>query len=412
VRILLLAPHPFFQQRGTPIAERMLVEVLAARGYEIDVLTYPEGEGLDIPNCRVHRLPALPRLSGVRPGFSLKKLAYDVVMLGWCLRTVRRCRFDVVHAVEESAFIALLAKWLFRVPYVYDMDSGLAQQMIDKYRWLGWFRPALEHFERLAVRGSLGTLAVCGSLEAQARAYDPEGLIARLEDVSLLGAPGGGGGDTAPTVPAIHPPEWKGAPLVLYVGNLQPYQGIDLLLASFERALREVPEARLVIVGGEAEPIAHYTALCERRGIGGSVHFAGPRPVAELEACLRQATVLVSPRTLGHNTPMKVYSYLDSGRALLATRLPTHTQVLTDEIACLADPEPEAMGGAMVRLLKDEVLRERLAAKARQFAQQEFTPSAFEGKLLRFYDVVAQKIGEDGPDGEIERLETRPQSHR
>lgn len=407
MRILLLAPHPFFQPRGTPIAERMIVEVLTARGHEIDLLTYPEGEGLDIPNCRIHRLPALPGGRGVRPGFSLKKLAYDAVMLGWCLRAVRRRRFDVVHAVEESVFIALLAKWLFRVPYVYDMDSGLAQQMIDKYRWLRWFRPALEACERLAVRGSLGTLAVCGSLESQARAYDPEGLIARLEDVSLLGAQREGGETIA-----IHPPEWKGTPLVLYVGNLQPYQGIDLLLAAFERALHEVPEARLVIVGGEAEPIAHYTAAAERRGIGGRVHFAGPRPVAELGASLRQATVLVSPRTLGHNTPMKVYSYLDSGRALLATRLPTHTQLLTDEIACLADPEPEALGGALVRLLQDKLLRERLASKARQLAQREFTPLAFEGKLLRFYEAVAKRIGEDAPDGEIERLETRPQGHR
>ena len=75
MRILLLAPHPFFQQRGTPIAERVLLEVLARSGHEIDVLTYPEGEDPGIPSCRILRIPAPPGIRNIRPGFSVKKLA-------------------------------------------------------------------------------------------------------------------------------------------------------------------------------------------------------------------------------------------------------------------------------------------------------------------------------------------------
>ena len=139
MRILLLAPHPFFTQRGTPIAEKMLLQVLAAEGHQIDVLTFPEGEDPGIPGVRIHRvrIPAWTR--GMRPGFSLKKLAGDAAMLGSCLAKIRGSRYDVVHAVEESVFIALLCKWIFGVPCVYDMDSGLARQMVDRFSWL---RPA------------------------------------------------------------------------------------------------------------------------------------------------------------------------------------------------------------------------------------------------------------------------------
>jgi glycosyltransferase involved in cell wall biosynthesis len=405
VKILLLAPHPFFQQRGTPIAERMLLEVLGSRGHEIDVLTYHEGDDLALSNCRIHRIPKLP-VGGILPGFSWKKLACDGVMLWKCLGMVRRGRFDLVHAVEESAFMALLARRVFGTPYVYDMDSGLAQQMSRK---LPWLRPLFEWFERRAVRGSVGTLAVCGFLEETARAWHPRGLVARLEDVSLL-AREGTNGDASSL--SLCPPEWEGRPLVLYVGNLQPYQGIDLLLAAFARALSEVPEARLAVVGGAPERIAHYRRLAALAGLGDSVHFAGPRPLSQLGAALRRATVLVSPRIEGSNTPMKVYSYLDSGRPLLATRLPTHTQVLHDDIAFLADPHPEPMGRGLVRLLQDELLRERLAMNARQFAQRELTPQAFEEKLLRFYDAVAQKIGGKIDHGEIARAEARRESGR
>lgn len=404
MRILLLAPHPFFQPRGTPIAEKMLLTILAAHGHEVDVLTFHEGEDLDIPGCRIHRIPQIP-VKRVRPGFSAKKLACDAAMLGKALRMIRKERYDLVHAVEESAFMALLARRLLGVPYVYDMDSGLAQQMAERFPRL---RRIFEGFEKRAVRGSVGTLAVCGSLEDQARAWHPQGFVARLEDVSLLGA----GEPEQGSVADLHPPEWEGRPIVLYVGNLQVYQGIGLLLAAFARASREVPQARLLIVGGAAEDVERYREVGRRLGLGESVHFAGPRPIELLGACCARATVLVSPRIQGTNTPMKVYSYLGSGRALLATRLPTHTQVLTGELALLADPEPEAMARGLVRLLGDEVLRERLATNAKTFARRELTLEAYEAKLLRFYDAIEKKIGGGSGHGEIARLEARRQGHR
>ncbi len=400
MRILLLAPHPFFQQRGTPIAERALLQVLAAAGHEVDVLTFPEGEDPDIPNCRIHRISPPAWTRGVRPGFSLKKLVCDAFLLGRLLKMVRRGRYDVVHAVEESAFLALLAKWIFGVPYVYDMDSGLARSMMDRFPALKMMRFLLDGCERLAVRASCGTLAGCRALDIQARAWHPQGIIAPLEDVSLAGS-------GTLEAPDLIPEEWRRDPIVLYVGNLEPYQGIDLLIAGFARALPEVPRARLVIMTGSLDRVPQYRSLSERLGIAGSVGFAGPRPVEALGDCLRQATVLVSPRVHGENTPMKIFSCLDSGRPLLATRLYTHTQVLDDSVALLVEPEPDAMGKGLALLLQDAELRERLAANARLLAQKEFTPEAFRRKLLAFYDAVASRILEKGNDGQTSGLEAR-----
>jgi glycosyltransferase involved in cell wall biosynthesis len=407
MRVLLLAPHPFFQPRGTPIAERMMLEVLIAAGHQVDVLTFPEGDDPGVPGCRVHRVPRLPFLRGVQPGFSLRKLIGDAAMLLRFLPMIRRRRrYDLVHAVEESTFIALLGRLLFRVPYVYDMDSGLARQMVDKFPPLARVRRLLDACEARAVRRSAGTLAVCRSLEEHARACDPGGLVACLEDVSLLA-------QTRDEHEEIDDLPDGGAPLVMYVGNLQRYQGIDLLLESFRRALAEAPEALLVVIGGDGESLAHYRARGAELGIAESVRWLGPRPVERLGSYLRRATVLVSPRIHGDNTPMKVYSYLDSGRPLLATRLPTHTQVLDDEVAKLADPEPEAMGSALAELLRDGALRTRLAANARELARREYTPEAFRGKLLRFYGSIEERIREERRiHGESARLQAGHQGHR
>jgi glycosyltransferase involved in cell wall biosynthesis len=395
MRILLLACHPFFQQRGTPIAVKALLEVLSREGHAIDVLTFHEGEDVEVPNCRILRIPAVPGTRGMRPGFSVKKLVCDGVMLGKLLALLRRERYDLVHAVEESAFMALVARRLFGVPYVYDMDSELSRQLIDRMPLLRYGRRGLEWCERRAVRGSVGVLAVCRSVEERARRYYPECRISRIEDFSLLEPPatGGEGSVEVERLADLPDPAGTRGPIALYVGNLQPYQGIDLLLEGWVHAGARVPGARLVIVGGAPEHIAHYRGRALELGIGESVHFLGPRPVERLGDYLRQATVLASPRIQGENTPMKIYSYLDSGRPLVATRLPTHTQVLDDEVACLTAPDPASFGEGLARLLESEPLRERLGAAACRYAQREFTPAAFEAKLLGFYRDVERHLG-------------------
>jgi glycosyltransferase involved in cell wall biosynthesis len=385
VRILVLAPHPFFQPRGTPLAVRTVLEFLSGRGHVVDVLTFHEGDDVAIPNCRIYRIPRIPGVHDVRPGFSLKKVVCDAAMLAQCLRMVRRTRYDLIHAVEESAFIAAAASKLASVPYIYDMDSSLAEQMIEAYPILHFALPLMRYCESVAVRRSLGVLTVCAALEDLALGHDPAKPVGRVEDTTLLppGPPRGPDGNGL-LLEAVR----REGPVAMYVGNLERYQGIDLLLQGFRHALRRVPSASLVIVGGREDDIRRYLAVAEDLGILPRVHFLGPRPLALLPALLRQADVLVSPRLKGINTPMKVYSYLDSGTAVLATRLRTHTQVLDDRTAYLVEPEPEPLGAGLAELLSNRTLRQRLAAHAKQYVQEEFTPEAARRKLGAFYDAM------------------------
>ena len=385
MRILLLSPQPFFQARGTPIAVRLVLEFLTARGHQVDVLTYHEGSDVEIPNCRIARIPRIPGVRNIRPGFSLKKVLCDAVMLASCARMMRRTRYDLVHAVEESAFIAAALQPFTGVPYVYDMDSSLAEQLIDSYPALGPVGAILRWCEAVAVRRSAGVLTVCAALQDIAQGHAPSTPVGRVEDTTLL--PPGNGAEG----PKHLPPETAGAPVAMYVGNLERYQGIDLLLEGFRHTLSQMEEARLVIVGGAKDDIERYGRRASALGIGQAVHFLGPKPVSELADLLREADVLVSPRLKGTNTPMKIYSYLDSGTAVLATRLRTHTQVLDDRTAYLVDPEPIALGAGLAKLLKDDSLRQGLAARAKDHVRREFTPEAAARKLAAFYSTIESR---------------------
>ena len=113
-----------------------------------------------------------------------------------CMRMVRRSRYDLIHAVEESAFIAAASQTVHGVPYVYDMDSSLAEQMVEAYPRLQFALPFMRYCESLAIRRSLGVLTVCAALEDLALGHDPAKAVGRVEDSTLLppGAPGDANG--------------------------------------------------------------------------------------------------------------------------------------------------------------------------------------------------------------------------
>lgn len=185
MNILLMAPQPFYQERGTPIAIDLLLRVACQRGDYVDVLTYHEGRGVYYPNLVIFRIPNLPFVRNIRPGFSWKKLVCDVFMLFKALQLVQKRQYDYIHAVEESVFIALLFKLLFKIPYLYDMDSSLAQQMVEKYGWLQPLAKIMGFFEGLAVKHAEAVIPVCDRLADDIQQYQPKRVFI-LPDVSLV----------------------------------------------------------------------------------------------------------------------------------------------------------------------------------------------------------------------------------
>jgi glycosyltransferase involved in cell wall biosynthesis len=378
LKILLIAPQPFYQDRGTPIAVRLLAQTLGELGHDVHLLVFHEGVEITIPNVTIHRNITLPGISGIKPGLSLKKLICDFFLFIKCVRLIQTNRFDLIHAVEEAVFMAVIVKKIFRIPYVYDMDSYMSLQLIDKFPSLHLIRRFMEWLEQKAVNNSSGVLAVCQALEDIARKFSPDKLVARLEDITLL-ATDGEGSDILRERLGIT------GIIAMYVGNLEKYQGIDLLIESFREALTKNEDLNLVIIGGNKDDILFYQQRVEQLGMQKNIFFCGQRPVDLLGYYLNQADILVSPRIQGNNTPMKIYSYLDSGKPVLATRLPTHTQVLDETIAYLVNPAIMEMAAGFIDLAENNTLRTTLGVNARKRVKEEYSLPAFKRKLTAFY---------------------------
>jgi glycosyltransferase involved in cell wall biosynthesis len=187
-------------------------------------------------------------------------------------------------------------------------------------------------------------------------------------------------------------------PVALYVGNLEPYQGIDLLLES----LAAMPPAKrcnlwiiggaYAIIGGAYASVAAYVAKAEAMGLAAWVQFLGQRPLDALPAYLAQADILCSPRFKGVNTPMKIYSYMLAGRAILATDIASHSQVLDPTCAMLVEPQPAAMAAGWEKLIDFPALRVALGEKAALRASTLYSEKAFHARLKQAYAVIQPPV--------------------
>jgi glycosyltransferase involved in cell wall biosynthesis len=381
----MLAPHPFYQERGTPIAVDLLIRALTERGYHIDLLTFNEGKDVDYSGLTIYRVKPFPRIENVRPGFSIKKVLLDVLMFFKFVALMIRRRYDVVHAIEESAFMAFIICPLFRAPYIYDMDSSMVTQILDKSSSLRLFERLLRWLESLPMRRANLVVPVCNALAEEVAKYRSNGIHV-LKDVSLANA-GHGLQDHAPVLDIREAYSITGK-IFMYIGNLEFYQGVDLMLEAFSIYYPDHTDSRLIIIGGEHEHISSYQNTCHRLSIDGAVIFMGKQPVAQINQFMSQADILVSPRTQGVNTPMKVYSYLDSGVVVLATDLPTHTQVADSTTAYLCAPDAKSFAGGMETLSTDIELCRKLATNARDLIAREHSYPVFRSRLYDIYDDI------------------------
>lgn len=366
--------------RGTPLAVLAMARALVALGHHVDLLTYPQGEAVDVAGL-VHRRSLRLPVGRVKAGPSLAKLLLDVPFMAEAAWRMARGRYDVVHAVEEAAHLAAPFARLFGLPLVADVDSSIPEQLSHSPLARGGILPRLARaLETHAFRHAAAAITVCRSLTDGVRAQAPQTPVFQVED--------------PPLVDPATPPDPRDVarlretlglgrgPVVLYSGNFEPYQGVDLLLD----AAGQVESAKFVFMGGERREIEAMRARSVWAGAAERCVFAGKRPPAELPAFLALADVVVSPRRRGANTPFKVYTYMASGRPLVATRIPTHTQLLDDTLAFLVEPSPEGLARGIEEALADPATAARRAEKARALVEREYSPDRYQSKVRAAYD--------------------------
>jgi glycosyltransferase involved in cell wall biosynthesis len=148
----------------------------------------------------------------------------------------------------------------------------------------------------------------------------------------------------------------------------------------------EFPQAVYLLVGGRPDQLESLQTLAIQQGVERHFLFPGPQLFGDVPVFLEVADLLVSPRSHGTNTPLKIYSYLASGKPIVATDMETHRQVLDDHTAILAPPTAEGLAQGIRALLADASLRERIGQRGRQLAEEKFSYRSYLARIREVLD--------------------------
>lgn len=391
MKILMVAPTPFFSDRGCHV--RILGEVHGLRqlGHEVVVCTYPLGREMQgVQTARTWPVPWYRKLSA---GPSWHKYYIDLLLVGLVRRWIRRWKPDVIHAhLHEGACVAALALVGHRrIPLVLDYQGSLTEEVVAhrftdsgklQHRLLRRVERWINHRADAVITST--SAAVEDLTRNHGVAPDRIRVVTDGVDVDCF-QPGTGPRDVRHRYGI---PEDR--PLLVYTGVLSMYQGIDLLLDALHELKRRRADVHALIVGYPM--VEEYQAKAQALGIDDRTTFTGRMPFEAIPELLASADIGVSAKLPSSEGNVKLYTYMAAGLASVAFDTPMNREILADTGVLVQRVDKEALVESLESLLSSKAHREQLGQLARRRAAAHFSWRAVAERITTTYRTVSTTL--------------------
>ena len=359
LRIVQAAAFPFPSPQGSQVFVRGMAKGLAQRGHDVTVVCYAHGQGEVDADYRVIRTPRVPGYTNLRAGPDWIKPFLDIALV----QRIASTPADIVHAHNyEAAIAALMAKRITGIPVVYNAHNTMGEELPTYFegaalRWAStrfgvWLDRTVPKMADHAVVLNPSAVETLESLGCHAVTCVVPGVdVTEFEDVVPADLPDG--------------------PWVVYAGNPDQYQDLDVLVA----AMRLVPEARLLLVS--AASLRDWESV----GLPGlrCVQTADFETVKSLVAACDLAAI---PRTVCSGFPIKLLNFLGLG---LPAVVAEGSAPDLPGVVPVANGQPQAMADAIRALIENPVGCRDLGRVGRTHVHASCTWSARARELEHVY---------------------------
>ena len=365
MRILMLAPTPYFSDRGCHVRIYEEAKALRQRGHQVEVVAYHLGR--DHGGIPVTRTPRIPWYRKTSAGPSWHKPYLDVLLFFVALRAARRFRPDVIHAhLHEGAFVGAFLKPLVRVPLLFDCQGSLCGELLDHgfMRRDGMLHRVFAIVERWIVRqADFVVVSATPAAEALRREF-PEvarRIVAVPDAVDLevsrpmtreaalfdkLGLP-------------------AGKRVIVYLGAMTGYQGMGVLLDALKILAAQRNDFHALLMG---YPEAEYVGYAAGLGLADRVTFTGRVDYAESPRYLALGDIAVSPKLSATEANGKLLNYLACGLPCVVFDTPVNRELLGETGSYAAFGDAGDFAGRLAELLDDAGDLTERARAARDYA--------------------------------------------
>ena len=401
MKILMVAPTSFFSDYGCHV--RILEETLALQqlGHRVRIVTYNRGR--DISGIDIERTMPIPWRVNYEVGSSRHKIGLDVFLTSRVLRAARRFKPDIIHGhLHEGALMGWLAAKIFRKPLVFDFQGSLTGEMVD-HHFLNprgfFFKPlrALEEWIDRQPAYIFTSAAYQTNLLAQAYHVPPARLVHIPDAVNPEWFRPWSDDERAEFrakkfqlkcqtlgIPAEHP-------VIVYLGLLADYQGIEHLLEAAQQILQRRADVHFVIMGYPGAD--RYYQRAREMGIAARVEFPGRIPYEEIAQWLAVGDIAVAPKLSQSEGNGKILNYMASGLPVVAFDNPVSRDYLGDDGVYAPPGDAASFARGIAQLLENRVEAKARGKRLRARAIEKFSWDASARKIEAAYNTLlaAQK---------------------
>jgi len=388
LRVALYTPNypGVTQEGGIGTYTQNLAHALAALGHEPTVLT--PGSGLDRMDgpirVRLTSTRHLPLADRLLPGAGASWHVARAMQ-----RLARERKLDIVEFPNWEGF-GLIFQQISRVPAIVRLHtSSRESQTIDQLPSTPLLRWDVRR-ERWQARSAVALV----THSAAHRQVMAEELEISAQRIKLI--PHG-----VPTFPSFRrPPRGAGPPTVVYVGRMEKRKGTLDLLHAVPRVLAHIRDARFVLIGGDRPHCpgerthAQYLADEFPAEVRQRVELLGRLPQSDVDRWVQSADVFVAP-SLYESFGLVFPEAMRWGTPVIGTRVGGIPEIVTDGKTGLlvAAQQPGELAAAIVRVLTDRDLRERLGAAGRSHVESHLNVERMAHAAAELYASVVQKRG-------------------
>lgn len=386
LRVLVLAPTPFFADRGCHV--RILEEARAAQaqGVELRLVTYHIGR--DIPGVPTVRIASIPWYRKLVAGPSWHKPYLDILLFFKALSVARTFKPHLIHAhLHEGAFVGSFLKAFLRLPMLFDCQGSLTAEITDHgfVREGSLLQRIFATLEGWINRQAEFIITSSGpTAELLERSGVPKDRVLPLIDGVDTDFFSPGPGEESRKLLGLP----VDRPVVSYLGVLNSYQGVDLLLEAATLLKRQGAKLHFLVMGFPEEK---YREMIRELGIGEIVTLTGRVPYEEAPRYLAASDFAVSPKISLTEANGKLFNYIACGLATVAFDTPVNREILGDAALYAKFGDVVELAGALGRLAGDRELREELGRAGREKALKEHSWSSRGRLLADIYRKISHK---------------------
>lgn len=386
-KILMIAPTPFFADRGCHVQIYEQAKSLQKFGYKVTICTYHNGR--DILGIDIRRIINIPWYNKLEAGPSLHQIYLDVLLLFKSLRVALQINPDIIHGhLHEGALIGYFISKIIRRPLLFDLQGSLTGEM-TAHKFLkgnGFLYKFIRFIEKRI--DNLADVVVTQSTDMVKELENEFGLSKDKVFLTLDGV------DTDEFIPDLDVSDLKerlnlpsDKKIVVYLGLLNEYQGVDCLLKSIPLVLENIRNVYFLIMG--YPDVEKYKKMAKELGILEYITFTGRIDYNEAPRYILLGDVAVSPKLSETEANGKLYNYMACGLPTVAFDTPVNREILGD-LGVYAEKlgDPISLARAIERILVNEKLRKELSIKVRKTVVDNFSWDNVARRLIDYYGIA------------------------